>query len=100
MSKLRRLNVTRRERVRTFTQSFIREEKERAIVASVNRWTTLAEMRPEKRTTYAATELAKQSLDSFGAPATKVVCVLVKGIELRTVVFEERAAVEIVRTVL
>ena len=100
MPKLRCLNVTSRQRVRAFTQSFIRKEEEGAILAAIKDWTTLTKVRQVKWTADAATKLAEKAIDSFRDPAAEVVGIFVKGIELWTVVFQKSTTVKIVSAVL
>ena len=100
MPKLRCFHVTGGKRSRVFTQPFVGEEEERSIFTVVDCWATFAEVRQVKWTTNTAAKLAEESFDSFRAPATEIVWILVKGVELWTVVFQKRAAVKTVGAVL
>ena len=72
----------------TLAESLVREEEEHTIASAVSGWTTFAEARQHQWTTKTAAELTEEAFDSFRAPAAKVVWILVKSVELGTVVFE------------
>ena len=57
-------------------------------------------MRPVEWPAHAAAELSEKTFDSFRRAPPELVRVLVKGVQLWTVVLDERAAMPIIRAVL
>src|SRR5215510_12781936 len=99
LAELRCFDISLAHITRAVPQSFVREEEERFVFAAECRPSPLAESRQRQRAAQAAAELANIIIDANARGVVRA-AVLVKFVQLRRVIFDERRPVQVVGPVL